>query len=224
MRPWPWCWSTGWKADAAAGGSLDAFLEWLAGLPPILIYLLIGAGAAVENVIPPVPADTFVLLGAFLAESGRASPWIVFLATWVCNVASAVGVYWLAYRYGNGFFTTNVGRWLLQPRQLQQVGHFYARWGTPAIFVSRFLPAFRALVPVFAGVTRVPLRTVILPLSLASALWYGALVYLGAMAGRNWNAIVAFFERASMALLLVAAVLLALLAAWWWRTRHREGG
>jgi membrane protein DedA with SNARE-associated domain len=49
--------------------------------------------------------------------------------------------------------------------------------------VSRFLPAFRALVPVFAGVTRVPLRRVLLPLALASALWYGALVYLGAMAG-----------------------------------------
>jgi hypothetical protein len=32
------------------------------------------------------------------------------------------------------------------------------------VFVSRFLPAFRALVPVFAGVTRTPLRRIILPL------------------------------------------------------------
>ena len=47
---------------------------------------MIGAGAGIENIIPPVPADTFVLLGAFLSVSGRADPVIVFVATWVCNV------------------------------------------------------------------------------------------------------------------------------------------
>jgi membrane protein DedA with SNARE-associated domain len=183
---------------------------------------VIAAGAAVENIVPPVPADTFVLLGAFLAESGRASPWLVFLCTWTANVASAVGVYFVARRFGNGFFATPVGHWLLRPRQLEQIGRFYARWGTPAILVSRFLPAFRALVPVFAGVTRTPLRRVILPLAVASGVWYGALVYLGALASRNWQAITAFVGRASATLLVIAAVLAAFVAVWWWRTRRWE--
>jgi membrane protein DedA with SNARE-associated domain len=201
---------------------MEAVLGWLANLPPVLIYTVIGAGAAVENIIPPVPADTFVLLGAFLAESSGATPFLIFLVTWIANVGSAVAVYFVAYRYGQSFFATNVGHWLLQPRQLQQIGGFYARWGMPAIFVSRFLPAFRALVPVFAGVTRVPLRRVLLPMAVASGLWYGALVYLGSMAGRNWEAIAAFVSRVSGVLLLVALVLVAGLGWWWWRTRHRE--
>lgn len=184
--------------------------------------MVIGSGAAVENFVPPVPADTFVLIGAFLAEAGRASPWLVFLSTWTANVLSAIGVYLLAHRYGNGFFATPVGHWLLKPRQLEQVGHFYQRWGTPAILVSRFLPAFRALVPVFAGVTRTPLRRVIVPLAAASALWYGGLVYLGTLAGRNWEAIVDFFSRASLALVLVAAALALFVGVWWWRTRRVE--
>jgi membrane protein DedA with SNARE-associated domain len=197
-------------------------LHWLAALPPVLIYLTIAIGAAVENVVPPVPADTFVLLGAFLAASGRADPVLVFLFTWVANVASAVGVYAVAHRYGQAFFATPAGHWLLKPRQMQQVGRFYERWGTPAIFLSRFLPAFRALVPVFAGVTHVPLRRVILPLAAASGLWYGALVYLGALAGRNWAAIVSFFQRASGAMLVLALVIGVLVALWWWRTRHSD--
>ncbi|MEX0907462.1 MAG: DedA family protein [Gemmatimonadota bacterium] len=197
-------------------------LQWLAELPPALIYLTIGIGAAIENVVPPVPADTFVLLGAFLAESGRADPRLVFLFTWLANVGSAIGVYLLAYRYGAPAFSTPIGHWLLKPRQIAQIGTFYGRWGTPAIFVSRFLPAFRALVPVFAGVTRVPLRRIILPLAIASAIWYGALVYLGALAGRNWAAIMAFFGRASTGLLLVAGVLVLLVIAWWLRSRHGE--
>jgi membrane protein DedA with SNARE-associated domain len=191
-------------------------------LPPLWVYLTIGAGAAVENIIPPVPADTFVLLGAFLAESGRADPLIVFLVTWTFNVASALFVYRLAHRYGPAFFTTPAGHWLLRPRQVETIGFFYARWGTPAIFVSRFLPAFRALVPVFAGVTHVPLTRVLPPLAIASGVWYGCLVYIGAAASRNWEEIMRFFAQFSTALLAVAAVLIVIVAAWWIRSRREH--
>jgi len=197
-------------------------LEWLAQLPPILTYFVIGLGAAVENFVPPIPADTFVLLGAFLAETGRANVYGVFLVTWLSNVLAAVAVYFLARRYGQSFFATNIGHWLLRPQQIAQIGRFYERWGTPAIFVSRFLPTFRALVPVFAGVTHVPLLRVLPPLAIASGLWYGALVWLGALAARNWDAVVAFFGRASTTLLVVATVLLAAVAVWWWRSRKHD--
>src|SRR5688500_1116834 len=176
---------------------LPDFLQSIAALPPWLMYVVIGVGAAVENVIPPVPADTFVLLGAFLAAHGQANPWVVFLVTWVSNVASAIAVYAVAWRYGSRFFQTRIGTFLLQPHQLEKVGGFYQRFGTPAIFVSRFLPAFRAVVPVFAGISKVPSVPLVVPLMIASGLWYGALVYIGAAAGRNWSDIMRFFDRFS---------------------------
>jgi membrane protein DedA with SNARE-associated domain len=137
-------------------------------------------------------------------------------------VVSAVVVYRLAHRYGRGFFSTRAGHWLLRPKQLETVGAFYARWGTPAIFISRFLPAFRALVPVFAGVTHVPLVRVLPPLAIASAIWYGALVYLGALASRNWEGIMTFFGSISTGLLVVASVLVVLVGAWWVRSRREH--
>lgn len=197
-------------------------LEPLTHLPVELIYALIGLGAAIENILPPVPADTFVLAGGFLAAIGRLDPWIVFLVTWVSNVTSAIVVYALAYRYGRAAFGTMVGRWLLQPRQLDQIAAFYARWGTPAIFASRFLPAFRAVVPVFAGISHVRPVRVVIPLASASALWYGVLVYIGATAGRNWRAILELVSRVNNVLLAFAIALLILVAAWWWRSRRRN--
>jgi membrane protein DedA with SNARE-associated domain len=201
---------------------MGSLLHQLANLPPLLIYVVLAAGAAVENVVPPVPADTFVLLGAFLAAAGRANPWLVLLFTWLANVAAAIGVYGLAYHFGEAFFGTRVGRFLLHPRQLEQIGGFYRRWGTGAIFGSRFLPGFRAMVPVFAGVTRLSLWRVLPPLALASVLWYGALVYLGALAGGNWRAILAFFDRASLVLAIIAGVLVVAFAAWWIRSRRHR--
>lgn len=198
-----------------------SLLRYLAGLPPILIYLVIGAGAAVENIIPPIPADTFVLLGAFLAAAGRANVWLVFVCTWVPNVASALLTYAVARKYGKGFFARPIGHWLLHPRQLEQIGRFYDRWGVFAIFGSRFLPAFRAMVPVFAGVTKVGFWKVFPPLALASGLWYGALIFAGATAGRNFDAIVALLDRVSTALLIVAAALIGLFLWWWVRSRRQ---
>lgn len=201
---------------------MGSLLQQLANLPPLVIYIVIGAGAAVENVIPPVPADTFVLLGAFLAAAGRANPWLVFVVTWVANVASALGVYAVAWHFGESFFATRVGHFLLNPGQLAQIGGFYRRFGTGAIFISRFLPAFRAMVPVFAGVTRVPVWRVLPPVAIASGLWYGALVYLGAYAGHNWQQILHFFDRASLVLLIIAGVLLGAFAWWWIRSRRHS--
>jgi membrane protein DedA with SNARE-associated domain len=202
--------------------ALDALLHRLADLPPVLIYLVIGTGAAAENILPPVPADTFVLLGAFLTGFGRATAWLVFLCTWTGNVSSAIGVYYLSARYGPRFFRTRVGHTILHPGQLEQISRFYFRWGLPAIFASRFLPGLRAVVPVFAGVCGVPLRRVFVPLAAASALWYGLLVYLGAIAGRNWGQILAWSDRVGGWLLWTAALVMALVAAWWVHSRRRR--
>jgi membrane protein DedA with SNARE-associated domain len=201
---------------------ISDLLRALTELPAWLIYLVLGVGAAIENFIPPVPADTFVLLGAFLSAGGKANLILVFLVTWILNVSAAITVYHLAGKYGQGFFQTRAGHWLLHPKQLEQIARFYASYGTPAILVSRFLPMFRAAVPVFAGVTHVPLMRVVPPMAIASACWYGALIYLGSAASRNWEEIMRFFGRFSAALLVIAGVLLAAFLYWWWRTRRNH--
>lgn len=201
---------------------IHRILVMLAALPGALIYVVLGAGAAVENVFPPVPADTFVLVGAFLAARGAALLWLVFLVTWVGNVASALVVYGLARRYGRAVFNHRVGHWLLQPRQLEQISLFYERWGELAIVMSRFLPGFRATVPVFAGVTHLSFPRVAFPVAIASAVWYGALVFLGSLAGRNLDWIAGAFSHVSGVLLWVALGLLLLVGVWWWLTRRRK--
>lgn len=204
-------------------------LERLLGLaavsPLTLVYLLLAVGAAVENLLPPVPSDTFVLAGGILADRGVLEPGLVLAVAWTSNVAVALGVYTMARRYGRGIFGTRWGHWLLRPHQLQRLAGFYARYGLGAIFFSRFLPVFRVLVPTFAGITRLGFWRTALPLTLASGIWYGVVVYAGMLASRNLSRLLGLFDLVNNWLLALAALLVAGVALWWWRTRRsrREG-
>ena len=203
---------------------MNAILSFLGPQGPVLIYLLLGLGSAVENLFPPIPADTFVLLGGFLAAGGRANAWTVWVVTWLANTTAALLVYWMGYRYGRPFFQIGLGRYLLNTNQLRRLGDFYQRWGFPAMFFARFLPGLRAMVPVFAGVTQQRFSVVAFPVLVASGIWYGALVWLGATAGRNLDVVGERLAGANR-LLLGAAVLAVLgVTLWWFRTRKGPVG
>lgn len=190
------------------------------GLPSLLVYVVLALGAALENVIPPIPADTFVLLGGFLAARGRPDPWLVFVATWGANVASALFVYWIGYTQGPRFFEVGFGRHVLNVHQAERMRRFYARWGLTAIFLARFFPGLRAVVPGTAGLSHLGWWKVAPPLVIASGIWYGALVWLGFSAGRNLERVRALLDRVNLGLLIVSVAVFAAAGVWWWRTRH----
>jgi len=186
------------------------------------LYALIGLLAAVENVFPPVPADTAVALGAFLAGRGTLNPWAVFGVTWVGNVVSAGLVYGMARRYGRGLFAGRLGRRLLPEAVLVQLTQAYQRHGAAAIFLSRLLPVWRGIVPPFAGIAGVGAVRTLVPLALASALWYGALIYLTATLGSNLDAVLAFLGHVNRVLGAIAFAILVAVA--WYVVRRLKRG
>lgn len=200
---------------------MSHLLETLQALPPTPLYLVIGLLAAIENIFPPVPADTAVALGAFLAGRGVLDPWAVFGITWIGNVGSAALVYAVGRRYGRGFFTGRIGRRLVSERALLHIEEAYARHGSYGILVSRLLPVWRAVVPPFAGVVGVPAGRALGSMALASALYYGALTFLVFKLGTNLELVAHAVARVNLVLGILAAALIVIAAAWFIRRRRQ---
>jgi membrane protein DedA with SNARE-associated domain/uncharacterized tellurite resistance protein B-like protein len=197
-------------------------LAWVSQLPPVAVYAVLALLAAVENVIPPVPSDAAVALGAFLSNRGVTTPLGVFFITWVANLAGAAAVYFAARRYGRGLFATATGRRLLAPRSLAIIEREYLRFGVVGIFVSRFLPGIRAVVPPFAGLVNLsPLRTLV-PMGIASAIWYGGITLLGSLIGSEWDRINHIILGVNRTLGIVTAVLIAAAGIWYLLRRRRR--
>lgn len=200
--------------------SFADLLSGLASLPAGLVYWVIAAGAVAENLFPPLPADTFVVVAGLLASQGTVTPGLAWFVTWAANVGGALVVYGMGRRYGRLFFEQGAGRWLLNARQLTRIETFYQRWGMLAVFVARFLPGLRAIVPAFAGIGHLSFARTALSISVASAIWYGALLQAGLIAGRNFARVEAWLSGTNRVLLIIAVLMAALIARWWWRTRH----
>jgi membrane protein DedA with SNARE-associated domain/uncharacterized tellurite resistance protein B-like protein len=191
-------------------------------LPPVAVYAVLALLAAVENVIPPVPSDAAVALGAFLSNRGVTTPFGVFAVTWVSNLAGAAAVYFVARRYGRKLFATSIGRRLLAPRSLAVIEREYLRFGVIGIFVSRFLPGIRAVVPPFAGLVNLsPLRTLV-PMGVASAIWYGGITVLGTVIGAEWERINHIILGVNRTLGLITLALITAAVVWYLINRRRR--
>lgn len=161
-----------------------------------------------------MPSDVAVALGAFLSNRGLTRPLLVFLFTWSANLIGAAAVYLAARRYGRRLFASPTGRRLLAPRSLAVIEREYLRLGTAGIFVSRFLPGIRAVVPPFAGLVGLGALRTFVPIGIASAIWYGGITFLGAVIGAKWEHIVVLLAGVNRTLGIIAAVAIGGLLAW----------
>jgi membrane protein DedA with SNARE-associated domain len=130
--------------------NVESIIAWLSDLPIGTLYIAIGVISAIENIFPPFPADIVVAFGSFLAARGQASPYTTFLVSWLGNLAGAALMYYVGRRYGSSAFMSRLERWAGKGAE-QRLMALYGRYGLPALFISRFLPAVRAVVPPFAG-------------------------------------------------------------------------
>ena len=145
----------------------------------------------------------------------------MFAVTWVGNVASATLVYFVGRHYGRAFFTGRLGRRLLSEATLAHIEAAYARHGSYGIFVSRLLPVWRGVVPPFAGVARVPAWRALIPIALASALWYGGIIFLVVRLAPTLDQAIGVLGQVNRILAIAAIVLVLLVVVWVRRRRSR---
>jgi LPXTG-motif cell wall-anchored protein len=98
----------------------------------------------------------------------------------------------------------------------------YRRHGAYGIFISRLLPVWRGMVMPFAGITRVPAWRALIPMALASAVYYGALTYLVSRLGTDLDVVLGVVRRVNTGLAIVAGVLILIIAIWVVRRRRQR--
>ncbi|HJP59140.1 MAG TPA: DedA family protein [Gemmatimonadaceae bacterium] len=201
---------------------LHSITSWLGDLPLGSLYIAIAALSAFENFFPPFPSDAVIAFGSFLADRAHGSPFTVFLLGWAGNVAGAGVTYTLGRKFGAKVFLRRIEKFA-GPDAEDRIKKLHKKHGFVGLFVSRFLPGVRAIVPPFAGAMRLPAFKVMLSIGSASAVWFALITFLAFRAGDNWDLLEKYLVRSGKVAgaIAIGLVLLAL-GFWLWRRRRAK--
>jgi membrane protein DedA with SNARE-associated domain len=200
---------------------LDGVIQWLTNLPPETLYVAIGVLSAFENVFPPFPSDGVIAFGSFLVARAHGSLLTVFLLGLIGNVLGAALTYFLARRFGSSALLHRLEKFA-GPTAEERLNALYSKYGVGALFVSRFLPGVRAIVPPFAGAMRLPAIPVLGAITAASAVWFGLITFLAFKAGDDWEMLQKHLVRSGSAAIVIALSIVVIAAAVWWFRRRRK--
>jgi membrane protein DedA with SNARE-associated domain len=152
------------------------------GIPPALVYAAVFVSCILESFFPPWPADVIAVYAGFLAGRGVVAGGAVFAAAVAGTQAGVMVVFWISRRWGRTLLTGPMGRYIPAER-LGALETWFARYGAPAIAISRFFPGIRALVMPAAGLADFAAWKVWVFAGASVVVWNLFVVGIGLLAG-----------------------------------------
>jgi membrane protein DedA with SNARE-associated domain len=176
---------------------------------PVFGLFAFGESFAVVGVI--IPATPVLFLVGTLLGSGKLDPWWVI--PWA--IVGALSGYWASWWCGRRFGSTVYRHPIFtgQRRMIARTRLYFRRWGGPSLIVGRYvLGPFQSMLPVVAGVARMPARRFHLWNMLSGVTWVIVVLTPGYFAARGLT-VLGFGvaqQRMLTTILLGASLLLAL--------------
>jgi len=172
-------------------------------ISPAIAYLIIGVSAYAENVIPPIPGDTVVVLGAYLVSIGQLNFWGVYISTIVGSVAGFVTMYYIGRKFGRAFIYKKPRSKIFKEADIRKAEIWFGKWGYGVIAANRFLSGTRSVISLFAGFFHLNIALVIFLSILSAAIWNAILLFAGLFVGKNWEIIMTIISQHNNVLIAV---------------------
>jgi len=188
--------------------------DWLINVINQFGYAGIAFLILLENVFPPIPSELILTFSGFLTTISSTNMWLASLSATVGSMAGAI----LLYVVGRVLPQQRILRFVeknkrilhLKTTDLQRSSDWMARRGGSAVFLCRFIPVVRSLISIPAGASRMKMWKFLLYSLLGTAIWNTILIYLGALAGDNWQKITDYMNTYAYVIVAAAAVVFLL--------------
>ena len=182
----------------------------------------VGLLIALENVFPPLPSELILPFAGFASERGDLNIVLAWVAATIGALVGALALYALGAVVGYDRLHDLAGkRWFIVVGQkdLERGSKIFDRYQGPIVFAGRCVPLVRSVVSIPAGIARMPLPRFVLYTTLGAGIWNALFIWLGRVAGDNYEEIEGYVQPVSYAVLLLLLVGLAALVV---RTVRRK--
>lgn len=181
----------------------------------------------IENVFPPIPSELILTFGGFMTVSSNMTVVGVIIAA---TLGSLLGAFIL---YGIGkllnkerlikIVTSKYGKLLrVKPKDIEAADHWFDTKGSITVLICRCVPIVRSLISVPAGMSDMPIPKFFLYTAIGSVVWNTFLVCVGAFAGDQKDAILAFIDQVSHIILIVLVIAFVGFVIWFYKRKTNK--
>lgn len=169
----------------------------------------------IENVFPPIPSEVIMGLGGMAVARGDMN--MTPLLIWGTAGTTLGNMFWYGVGRWIGYqrlrpFVERYGRWLtLRWEDVEGLNRFFRSHGGWVVFVFRFLPTFRTMISLPAGMAKMGLPRFLAATFAGSAIWNAVLAYAGLLLGSEFEQLQDYVGPVAVAFTA------AILAAYLWR-------
>lgn len=177
-------------------------LAMIDSINPVYIYLILFGIAFIENLFPPIPGDTFTIVGGYLAAIGKLSllPTVLFIT--FGTISSVMLVYILGYRGGKEYFERKNYR-IFNAQDVNRVDSWFDKYGAMILIVSRFIVGARVAVAIGAGISKYPTARMVIYSYISAVLFHGLLIAMAFLFEAYVDNLVEWFSLYSKIVLVV---------------------
>ncbi|MFG1946310.1 DedA family protein [Nonomuraea sp. NPDC048826] len=185
-------------------------VDWVVQLMELLGAPGAGAAVALENLFPPIPSEVILPLSGFTASRGQMGLVDALIWTTIGSIVGALALYWVGALLGRERVLAIAAKMpLVKVSDIEKTEAWFLRHGKATVFFGRFIPIFRSLISVPAGVERMPVLQFTLLTALGSGIWNTTFVLAGYYLGKQWRLVETYVGVASkvvLGLVLLAVV------------------
>ncbi len=184
-------------------------------------YFGLASMMAAESMILPVPSEAVMPFAGFLIV-GHTFSWVgVIIFSTIGSIVGSLISYWIGAAGGRPL----VERWgkyvLVSHHDLDITDRFFARRGSWAIFICRFIPVVRHIISIPAGVAKMNLKKFLTATIIGAVIWNTFLAWVGVKLGENWERLRTYGEKIDIVVVGLLVLLVAAFLYRHWRTRNR---
>jgi len=180
-------------------------------------YWAVAIALLLENTGLPVPGETILLLGSFLAFSQRQLqlPWIIVVGIASATLGDNIG-FFVGLRGGRPLLNRYRQWFRISKEAIANGERVFQRYGPATIFFARFVAGLRVIAGPLAGILRMEWRRFAIYNFLGATVWVTVIATVGYVFGRHWGRLLHIVKEFNITILVIA-VIVVLLMLW----RHR---
>jgi membrane protein DedA with SNARE-associated domain len=174
-------------------------------------YWGIGFLMFIENVFPPIPSELIMGVGGIRVGQGRMEMLPLMIAGTAGTTAGNYFWYLVGWHLGMKRIKALVDRFgrfaTLDWSHVKALNRLFERYGQVIVFGFRFMPTFRTMVSLPAGLFRMGHARFLLWTAAGATIWNLILAYAGYLLGANFREIDTYIGPISTAVVVIIAIL-----------------